>query len=279
MGVELTFTSRNIVRRNFRWSTTLTAAHNSSKILDIYTTSGYLATYARAGYMAIGHVPGFPAHSLWGFQYEGVWHTQDEINLNNTTKAFASPSVRIGSPRFADRNHDGILNRRDLIYLGSAAPILKGGIRNSFRIYKDFTVGVMFTYSIGGRMYNTMEYTILSGGATSNKDRRLLEGWHFARNPFSQRPGAYLTSGVGSDLHIYDASFLRLQSVNFGYRINLRKKTRYLRDISITASAHNLALFTKYTGYDPDAKMNGRRYENGAYPKNRSYSLAIQIRY
>ena len=107
----------------------------------------------------------------------------------------------------------------------------------------------------------------------------MLEAWHYGRNPFSNIPGAYLNDGYGSDLYIYDASYLRLKNINLSYRINLRKKTRYLRDIQLTASVNNVALFTKFPGYDPDAINNGRRIDTGRYPKNRTYSLAIQIRY
>lgn len=278
-GVEFTFTSRNISRRNFQWTTNLTVAHNSSKVTDIATAYGYVSTYSRGGYMIYGYAEGYPANSLWGFQYEGVWHTQDEIEQNKQTKTYVGYSKSRGYARYADINHDGVLNDKDRIYLGSADPIIYGGFNNTFKIIRNLSLGVYFTYSLGGRMYNIMEFTTMVGSATSNKDRRMLEAWHAGRNPFSNRPGAYLTDSYGSDLYIYDASYLRLQNINLSYRFDLRKKTRYLRDITLTASVNNVALMTKFTGYDPDAVSGGRRIDTGRYPKNRNYSLAIQIRY
>ena len=278
-GLEITVTSRNISRRNFQWTTNLTVAHNSSKVTDIATAYGYVSTYSQGGYMIYGYAEGYPANSLWGFQYEGVWHTQDELNQNKQTKTYVSSTKARGYARYADINHDGVLNDKDRIYLGSADPIIYGGLNNTFKIIKDLSVGVFFTYSIGGRMYNVMEFTTMKGTATSNKDRRMLGAWHASRNPFSNIPGAYLTDSFGSDLFIYDASYLRLQNINVSYRFDLRKKTRYLRDISLTASINNVALFTKFPGYDPDAISTGRRIDTGRYPKNRNYSLAIQIRY
>lgn len=278
-GVEFTITTRNISRRNFQWTTNLTVAHNSSKVTDIATAYGYVSTYSRSGYMLYGYAEGYPANSLWGFQYEGVWHTQDEINQNKQTKTYVGSTKAIGYPRYADTNHDGVMNDKDRIYLGSADPIVYGGFNNTFKIIKNLSLGVYFTYSIGGRMYNIMEFTTMVGGATSNKDRRMLEAWHMNRNPFSNVPGAYFTDSYGSDLYIYDASYLRLQNINLSYRFDLRKKTRYLRDISLTASVNNVALLTKFPGYDPDAISGGRRIDTGRYPKNRTYSLAIQIRY
>ena len=278
-GVEFTFTSRNISRRNFQWTTNLTIAHNSSKVTDIATAYGYVSTYSSGGYMIYGYVEGYPANSLWGFQYEGVWHTQDELNQNKQTKTYVSSTKARGYARYADINHDGVLNDKDRIYLGSADPIIYGGFNNTFKIVKNLSLGVYFTYSLGGRMYNVMEFTTMRGSATSNKDRRMLGAWHAGRNPFSDIPGAYLTDSFGSDLFIYDASYLRLQNINLSYRFDLKKKSRYLRDISLTASVNNVALFTKFPGYDPDAVSGGRRIDTGRYPKNRNYSLAIQIRY
>ena len=278
-GVEFTFTSRNISRRNFQWTTNLTVAHNSSKVTDIATAYGYVSTYSSGGYMIYGYAEGYPANSLWGFQYEGVWHTQDELNQNKQTKTYVSSTKARGYARYADINHDGVLNDKDRIYLGSADPIVYGGFNNTFKIVKNLSLGVYFTYSIGGRMYNIMEFTTMRGTATSNKDRRMLGAWHASRNPFSDIPGAYLTDSFGSDLFIYDASYLRLQNINLSYRFDLKKKTRYLRDISLTASINNVALLTKFPGYDPDAVSGGRRIDTGRYPKNRNYSLAIQIRY
>ena len=278
-GIEFTLTTRNISRRNFQWTTNLTVAHNSSRVTDLATAYGYVATYTQGGYMLYGYAKGYPANSLWGFQYEGVWHTQDEIEQNKQTKTYVSYSKSRGYARYADINHDGVLNDKDRIYLGSADPIIYGGFNNTFKIAKNLSCGIYFTYSLGGRMYNIIEFTTMKGTATSNKDRRMLGAWHAARNPFSNIPGAYTSDSYGSDLQIYDASYLRLQNINLSYRFDLRKKTRYLRDISLTASVNNIALITKFPGYDPDAVWGGRRIDNGRYPKNRNYSLAIQIRY
>ena len=278
-GVELSITSRNISRRNFQWTTNLTVAHNESKVTDIATAYGYVSTYSRGGYMLYGYREGYPANSLWGFQFEGVWHTQEEIKQNKQTKTYAGYSQSKGYARYLDINHDGVLNNKDLVYLGSADPIVYGGLNNTFKIVKNLSLGVYFTYSLGGRMYNIMEFTSMVGDATSNKDRRMLDAWHVTRNPFSNVVGAYLYDSYTGEQFIYDSSYLRLQNINVSYRFDLKKKTRYIRDISLSASVNNVALFTKFPGYDPDAISGGKRIDTGRYPKNRTYSLAIQIRY
>lgn len=89
---------------------------------------------------------------------------------------------------------------------------------------------------------------------------------------------------VPSDLQVHDASFLRLKNVSVGYTFDLRKKTRFLRDISLSVSGENLWLWKKYNGFDPDVstESNGstmRRVDMGAYPKPRTIVFSIQIRY
>ena len=67
-GVEFSFTSRNISRRNFQWTTNLTVAHNSSKVTDLATAYGYVSTYSSGGYMIYGYAEG----SRRGSQY-AMW--------------------------------------------------------------------------------------------------------------------------------------------------------------------------------------------------------------
>ena len=278
-GVELTITSRNITRRNFKWTTTVTASHNESMVTRLVTTKGYLSTYTRNGIMLYGLKEGYPINSLWGLQYEGVWHTYEELRQEDYTKTYVGYKKSPGYARYLDVNHDGLLNTKDVIYLGSADPIIYGGIRNTFVIGKYLKAGIFFTYSVGGRMYNVIEFRTMNGSSASNQDRRMLDAWHSSRNPFSDIPGATLGDSWSSDRQIYDASYLRLQNINLSYTLDLKKKTRYVRDIKFTAAVSNVALFSKFPGYDPDARSGGRRIDTGSYPKNRTYSLAIEIRY
>ena len=279
IGAELTITSRNITKKNFQWTTNLTIAHNSSLVTDIGTEYDYVSSRENEGYMTYGYKPGYPANSVWGFKYAGVWHNQEEITRNNATNSYVSWYKRLGAPRYIDVNHDGILSNADLVYLGSADPILHGGLNNTFRIMKDLTLGIYFTYGIGGHICNITEMTLGNGHGTTNKYRYMLDGWHPVRNPNSDIVGAYNYDYYNSDRFVYDASYIRLQNINLGYTLDLRKKTRHLRDITFTASVNNVFLFSNYRGYDPDAMSGGLRIDLGRYPKNRNYTFAIRIRY
>ena len=54
--------------------------------------------------------------------------------------------------------------------------------------------------------------------------------------------------------------------------------------MTFTLTGDNLALWTKYNGFDPDVSTNSsnstlRRVDMGAYPKARMVVLSVQLRY
>ena len=286
-GVELTINSRNITKKNFTWTTDFTISHNTQMVEDI-GSKDYISQMDSPGngsYMMYGYVKNRPLNALWGFQYGGVWKSSDEIERNKTTRAYANPSTSVsrGTARYVDQNHDGILDNQDLVYLGNADPIVYGGLQNTFNIY-GVRLGIFFAYSIGGKIYNYSEL-YMSGSYMTNQYRYMKNAWHPVRNPESNYPAAgSVEVHVPSSLQVHDASYLRLKSLNISYRFDLRKKTKFLRDIMIGVNAENLFLWSKYNGFDPDVSTSSdkstlRRVDMGAYPRARTITFDLQIRY
>ena len=285
-GVELTINSRNITKRNFTWTTDFTISHNAQMVEDI--GSGDRVEVSKSpgndGAMMYGYVKGRPLNALWGYEYAGVWHNQGEIDRNKITGAYVSTvAPTLGYPRYVDQNHDGILDDNDLIYLGNADPHFYGGLQNTFNIY-GLRIGVYFTYSYGGKIYNFSEF-YMSGSRYTNQYRYMMDAWHPVRNPESNLPAAgSVMTHVPSTLQIHDASYIRLKTVSISYRFDLRKKTKALRDITIGVNGENLFLWSKYNGFDPDVSTESgestlRRVDLGAYPKPRTITFNVQIRY
>ena len=85
-------------------------------------------------------------------------------------------------------------------------------------------------------------------------------------------------------MQIHDATFLRLKSISIGYTFNLYKKTKCIRDLTLSVNGENLYLWKKYNGFDPDVSTSSsnsalRRVDIGAYPKPRTIIFSLQIRY
>ena len=294
-GVELSIESRNIVRPKFSWTTNLTIAHNKQNVDDI-GSEDFVTALSSPGnnpYMMYGYVKGYPLNALWGFKYGGTWKSVEEFERNSVTNTYvsalainsdaASRKASLGMPRYYDINNDGSLNNDDLVYQGNADPDLYGGLQNNFRFGR-LNVGIYFTYSLGGKIYNYSEL-YMAGSSMSNQYRYMLEAWHPVRNPQSNLPRAgAVDAHVPSDLMIYDASYIRLKNITVGYTFDLSKRSKFIRDITLNLSAENLHIWKKYNGFDPDVSTDSsdsalRRVDLGAYPKPRTIVFSIQLRY
>jgi hypothetical protein len=114
----------------------------------------------------------------------------------------------------------------------------------------------------------------------------MLDSWHPERNPKSNIPRAgYTDVALPSDFMIHDASYIRLKNISLGYTLDISKYWKNgIRDITFTFSGENLYLWKNYNGFDPDVSTESdnaalRRVDLGAYPKPRTFTFSIQVRY
>ncbi len=291
-GVELTISSRNIQKPHFGWTTDLTLSHNRQMVLDI-GQEDYVSVLNSPGnnsFMMYGYKKGYPLNSLWGFQYAGVWHNEDEWVRNKVTKSYvsnttvaegASAKPVLGWAKYIDQNNDGILSQEDLIYLGNSDPLIYGGLQNTFHIY-NFSISIFFTYSLGGKIYNWSELS-MAGTYSANQYRYMEDAWHPVRNPESDIPRAGAEARMlPSDFMVHDASYLRLKNASISYRFDFSKRSKVFRDLTLSLSGTNLFLLTRYNGFDPDVSTDSnstlRRVDMGAYPQSRMVMLGVTLR-
>lgn len=289
-GVELTLDGKIIEKKKFGWTSELTISYNS-QMVDNIGNEDYVATVMSPGntsFMMYGYKKGYPLNALWGFEYAGVWHSVEEFERNNYTKEYisnntvTSASENLGWPKYVDQNNDGALTMDDLIYLGSSDPVLYGGFQNTFH-WGGLKLGIFFSYSLGGKIYNYSEL-IMAGSYATNQYRYMLNAWHPLRNPDSNLPRAGTDDYLApSTFAVHDASYIRLKNVNLSYTFDLTKHSRsshpFIKGITVGVSASNLFLWTKYNGFDPDVSSTdadgetsiSRRLDIGAYPRSREF--------
>lgn len=291
IGQEFTLTTRNIVKKGFEWNSVLTLAHNSQIVTSVGSESEVVPTYlnprSTSPQYIYGYKKGYPVNAIWGYKYEGVWHNDADIAYNEITRAYVSSiktganGTGLGRPKYADINHDGLLDENDVVFLGSADPVVYGGFQNNFLIGKGLSIGVYFTYSVGGYIYNISELFAASGSASPNKYRKMLGAWT-KDNPTSDICKAGFDDTLASSKSVYDASWVRLKSVNINYSIPLSSKAKkVIKEISLGLSGDNLWLLKKYPGFDPDVNTSSEvfRLDNGSFPRSRTYAFNIQLRF
>ena len=280
-GIEFSLNTRNIVKRGFTWTSAFTISNSTSIVNDIGAESEVSSRNSpTGGYMTVGYKVGYPVNSFWGFEYAGVWKNQEMIDRNKITHSYANDaaSTKLGYPIYIDQNHDGSLDSRDIVFLGSSDPIVSGGLQNTFTI-KGLSIGVFFSYALGGKVLNYSEF-YMAGSRRTNQYAYMVNCWHPVKNPDSDLPraGIYDGNSVNSSFLIHDASFFRLKTLSIGYRFNLKSKV--LRELELVCSGENLYCWSNYNGFDPDVSSGGiNGYDVSAYPKPLRVVCSINLRY
>ena len=175
----------------------------------------------------------------------------------------------VGSEVVVDKNKDGIIDQGnqspDRYIAGSSVPKYTYAFNPSFS-YKNFDISMLWRGSGGNKLYNDLR---------SNLSR--FENLGKANVLKSAIPLGLYTSQYGSDLWLEDGDFIRFDNLNIGYRFNT-KNTKYVDAFRVSLTGNNLAVFTKYTGIDPELGGGyGGAGDNGIYPRTTSIALGLSV--
>lgn len=153
-----------------------------------------------------------------------------------------------------------VYNEASNLFVRSAYPDITGGLRNDFR-YGNFALSVLCTYASGQHIFFAQRMRIDSDGAhPSHNQMRPASDWvrwekpgdDHATHPQLINGGNNQSNNVSSR-YIEDASYFRVQNIGLTYRVPLR--TTWISRLSLQASVDNVAVFTKFSGGDPDVNM------------------------
>lgn len=311
-GIEFTVNAHPLKGR-FTWDTNLTFSMVDNKITALNSESGFIdktLNFASWGgetvtRTAVGH----PVSQFYGYQIAGrINHASDFLRDNGdgtSTVIVATPNYRVGTIvsnadatqlktsigdfLFKDNNGDGIIDAKDMDFLGGALPKFTFGWNNTLR-YKQFSLSLFLYGSVGGKVFNWNrrrmdEPSYLQGSAT-NKFTRVCNyaKWQYADGNsgntnvwnVSVVPGADPTetridnnhgnyNSRVSDRYVENASFLRLKNIVFTYsfpRSVLR--ALHLQNLKATANIQNVCTITGYSGFNPEiGASNGQYSMNG----------------
>lgn len=288
LGVELTLNTRNVKLRNFEWNTAITLSHNTQIVTDSGAGDEVVPVFMNprnSTQYLYGYRKGYPVNALWGYQRAGIWHSQDEVERNKFTHAYVSTIAdgsngsNVGRTRFVDVNGDGLLDQNDVVYLGSADPVIYGGIQNDFTFWGKLSVNLYFAYSVGGKIYNLSELWMGSSALSWNKYRYMLNAWDPVSNPDSDIAVPNWDDTNASDFQVHDASFFRLKTLTVTYKIPISKWSKFFKGFNVGVTGENLFLVKNYNGFDPDVTSASgiRRLDNGSFPRPRTYTFNFQL--
>lgn len=264
-GVELTISSHNFVRKNFKWDTDFNISHNRNRLLSLSTSQVYYdakVTDVLADY-CVRNTPGMPLGSFYGYKTGGV-------------------DPETGQIIYLDTNGDGEVTASDRTYIGDPNPKFTFGMTNTFRFY-GVSISFMLQGSYGNDIFNASRIETEGMYDAKNQSIRVLDRW--------RRPGMQTTIPKAgwdmrvSDYFIEDGSYIRLKDLTIAYEFS----GEWMKKIGMTKlqpyfTAQNLLTLTRYMGMDPEVNQYGNSgtvqgLDYGTYPQTRSFVLGLNVEF
>ena len=294
-GIEFTINTTNINTKKFRWTSNFNIAFNQNSVLGLTENQTSLLSIGKfdQGYMSPNYIAkiGYPVGMMYGYVYQGTYKYDDFKLLNGVytlrpgVAAYVSESkTQPGMPKYADLNHDGVVDSQDQTMIGRGDPIHIGGFTNNFE-YAGFDLSVFLQWSYGNNILNANRLFFENG--TPRKDQNMYasysERWT-KDNPNSDIPGvnSSTSNNVFSSRIIEDGSYLRLKTVSLGYSLSSKiLKSFKISKARIYVSAQNLLTLTKYSGYDPEVSIRNTALTPGldfsSYPRAASVNVGVNL--
>ncbi len=254
-------------------------ADNLNELVQL--TSGATEVTERKEEFELLRRVGQPITVYYGYKTNGFYQTLDDINKY---PKFAGSTVTAGDLKFADKNGDGVIDDKDKYILGNPFPRYTFGATYNVT-FKGFDAGFLiqgvgkrsamirgeqvepFHFGYGGTMYQhqTDYWTPTNPNA---KFPRLAE----AGSP--SNTNNYRT---GSDIFLFDASYMRLKNVQVGYTLpqSISNKIK-IQSLRFYFTAQNIVTITRLSFIDPEITEfdNNTNFNTGANSA-RAYFLPI----
>jgi TonB-dependent starch-binding outer membrane protein SusC len=168
-----------------------------------------------------------------------------------------------------------------------------GSLLNEFTIMKKLRLRVLLDGVFGNDVMNLSTRAQNAGIASNSKEyeRELLP----YGDPRKLPPGFNARTQGIFEYWIEDGSFIKLREIAATYTLNVPALSRFTSEgVELTLSGRNLAVWSEYSGYDPEINLFGtnaggigsvqttaadRGFDFGGYPIPRVWSLSARITY
>jgi TonB-linked SusC/RagA family outer membrane protein len=247
------------------------------------------------------NLPGEVAGSFYGYIIDGLFTADDcnEIGYvikqpftidNLGRKHLSQPNARAGDYKFADINHDGVIDKNDKTIIGNPLPKFTFGLFCNLQML-NFDFSLFFQGTYGNDIFNATKLWLYNPYGLSNWTRDIINSY---REPADDKETGFMDEGNTnttlhrfdyynvnnnlriSDFYVEDGSYIRLKNIQLGYTINpgLTKKI-HIQKFRIFVCAQNLLTITNYSGLDPE--VGGWGIDCGIYPQPRTYLAGLNV--
>ena len=314
-GIEFSVNYKKQINQDWNISALLTGSSLKNKVVkmgaDLFSEntgstndgSNVGAIGAPSGTHWNGHSicrEGYAVGSFYGYQVEGVYQSQAEIDAVNAAAiakghsgGYNNGSKTVpGDFKFKDLDGDGFLSDKDMTILGNGFPKLNYGLTLNAS-YKNWDFSI-YTYGVAGvKIYSYSAMTLSNmfpsdNGTTPNVLKEVAQSaWTASNHSTTMSRLSFLDLNYnmrGSDKWIKKGDFLKISNIQVGYTLDKRLlKSLGIESTRLYASVQNLFCFSSYNKYgDPEAGQGSVLYtglDTGRYPSARTYSFGLNIQF
>lgn len=255
-GVEFVLSADVVRTKDFKWTTSFNGAFNHNEVTKL---SNELYSTNRLYVGDVGGIRGMSATSSSIIE-EGYPVGQFYMLKCNGIDDNGKYIIE-------DIDGDSVISDADRTYVGNPQPDFVYGWHNSFS-YRNWDLSFFFRGTYGNDVLNVgkIAYSNLQSLIGANVRKEALA--------IGIKEAPKLCS-----YYVEDGSHIRLDNLSLGYTFNT-SKLDWLSSARVYVTGQNLFVLTKYTGLDPEVKMDGvdpGKEEREFYPKARTFTLGVSL--
>lgn len=312
-GIEFSLDYKKKINSDFSVGATLTGSSLKNKIIkmgaDLFnentgTTndgSNVGAIGAPSGTHWNGHSicrEGYAVGSFYGYEVEGVFQNQAEVDAANAAAVAAGHSqyqnaqTGPGDFKYKDLNDDGFVDENDMTILGNGFPKVNYGFTLN-ATYKNWDFSIYSYGVIGQKIYSYSAMTLSNmfpsdNGTTPNLLTEVSQSaWTLENHSNTMAKLSFLDLNYnmrGSDAWVKKGDYFKISTVQVGYNFDKKMlKSLRLDGARIYGAVQNLFCFSSYNKYgDPEIGQGSVLYtglDTGRYPMPRIFSLGLNIQF
>jgi TonB-linked SusC/RagA family outer membrane protein len=271
MGVELAVDGAIISNKNFVWTVGFNMGFNKNTVLDLPDHQDIVMKRGDVNQLISEN------HDVYSW-YMPMWAG---VNPEDGTSRWYKNFDENGKPIITGNPDDDYVGKWETAkstIVGSASPWFSGGLNTGLR-WKGFTLSANGNFVVGNKIYNKTRESMDHDGAFTGMNLMSIDnglGWSRWQNPGDNATHPKPISGRKdgsqntSSRFLEDGSFFRLRNVTLGYNLpqSFLQKIK-MADARVYLSADNLLTLTRFSGMDPEVRLDGDTYHHaGMYTQN-----------
>lgn len=286
-GFELALNVDAINTRDWTWNIGVDATFLKNKVIKL--PEGKDILHGMQNYSE-----GHSIYEFYTYHFEGVDQMtgQSLYTIDPEKKETAAADGALTTINGKDYTTVTSYAKRD--WAGSALPKVYGSVSSALS-WKDLSMNVLFTYGLGGKVYDgsyhsLMSTSAMSSGSALHKDA--LKSWDGVPEGMTETSANRIDpngipaldfnrstdNNATSDRWLTSASYLVLKNLNLSYSLPKKWMNQWgIGGLTLTAGIENLFTVTARKGLNPQFSFNGD--SDDTYVTARVYNLGLTVKF